>query len=71
MRVFSVTLPIAGHAYVTVEAENEDQAIDKAMEEVTIDDIETWEAVPQFNKGNVCYCPHPWEAAVVDETPDE
>ena len=52
----------AGHAIIDVDAASEEEAIQKAMEEVTIDHIETWEAVKQFNKGNVCYCPRPWEA---------
>jgi hypothetical protein len=69
MKSWSVTLPIAGHAYLTVEAETEEEAIEQAFNEVTIDHIETWEAVERFNQGNVCYCPHPWEAEVVDEGP--
>jgi hypothetical protein len=71
MRTYAVTLPIAGHAYVMVQAENEEAAIDKAFDEVTHDDIESWEALRQFNAGNVCYCPHPWEVEVEDETPEE
>jgi hypothetical protein len=69
MKSWSVTLPIAGHAYLTVEAETEEEAIEQALNEVTIDHIETWEAVERFNQGNVCYCPLPWEAEVVDEGP--
>ena len=66
LRTFAVTLPIAGHAYVMVEAENEEAALEAAFNEVTIDNIETWEAVERFNQGNVCYCPHPWEAEVIE-----
>jgi hypothetical protein len=69
MRTWSVTLPIAGHAYLTVEAETEEEAIEAALNEVALDHIETWEAVERFNQGNVCYCPHPWEAEAVDEGP--
>jgi hypothetical protein len=71
MKVFTVTLPIAGHAYVNVEAETEEAAIAAAMEQVTLADIESWEALEQFNQGNICYCPHPWEAEAIDETPDD
>lgn len=70
-RTYGVTLPIAGHAYVIVEADNEDDAIIEAMNIVEMKHIESWEALDQFNQGNVCYCPQPWEAEAVDETPDE
>lgn len=59
---YHVTIPIAGHAYLTVEAESVEEAIEIAMGEVTIDHIETWDPVEAFNQGNVCYCPRPWEA---------
>jgi hypothetical protein len=49
-REYHVIIPIAGHAYG----------------EITIDNIETWEPVEQFNSGNVCYCPRPWEIEVED-----
>ncbi len=39
---YNVVLPIAGHAYVTVEAESSEDAIEKAMEIVTIDNVEEW-----------------------------
>jgi hypothetical protein len=71
MKSWSVTLPIAGHAYLTVEAETEEEAFEMALNEVTIDNVETWEAIMQFNQGNVCYCPHPWSAEAIDEGPVE
>ena len=46
-------------------------AISKAMEEVTLKDIESWEAVEQYIQGNVRYCPHPWEAEAEDVSGDE
>lgn len=61
---YTVTIPIAGHAVVEVEADSKQEAIEAAIENVTIDDIEDWEAIEQFHQGNVCYCPHPWEAEV-------
>lgn len=70
-RVYAVTVPIAGHAYITVEADTEEEALETALGEVTLKHIETWEPVERFHQGNVCYCPHPWEAEVVDETPDD
>jgi hypothetical protein len=62
MKTWEVTIPIAGHAYVTVEAESEDKAIEKALDEASLKDVEGWEALERFNQGNVCYCPQPWEA---------
>lgn len=63
MPFYTVTLPIAGHAYLDVKADNEKAAIDAAMEQVEQKHIEDWEALNQFNRGNVCYCPKPWEAS--------
>ncbi len=67
MKSYSVTIPIAGHAYITLEADSEEEAIEKAMESVSINDIAEWEPMKQFNQGNVCYCPHPWEAEAKEE----
>lgn len=70
MKTYGVKIPIAGHIYVEVEAANEDEAIEKAFEQdFTVDNIESWETLEQFNKGNVCYCPHPWgaEAEIIDD----
>lgn len=60
--LYEVTIPIAGHAFLTVEADSEESAIEEAMNVVTIDDVEEWEALDQFNQGNICYFPMPWEA---------
>lgn len=65
-RIFSVTIPIAGHAFLEVEAETEPEAIEAAFEKVTLDHVEDWEALQRFNAGNVCYCPSPWEAEAED-----
>lgn len=62
MATYNVTIPIAGHALLTVEAGSEEEAIQKAIDEATLDNVQEWEAIKQFHKGNVCYCPHPWEA---------
>ena len=62
MKNYDVCIPIAGHALVTVEANNEEEAKKKAFEEeISINDIESWETLKKFNQGNVCYCPSPWE----------
>lgn len=64
MTTYLVTIPIAGHAEVEVEAENEEDAIEAALasDDLTIDAIVSWEALDAFNQGNVCYCPQPWNA---------
>ena len=64
MPLYNVTIPIAGHAFLQVEADNEDAAIEAAFasDDLTIDAIGSWEPIEAFNAGNVCYCPHPWEA---------
>lgn len=73
MAWFSVIIPIAGHAYMDVEADSEEAAIEMAMADTTIDHIETWWPIETFNEGNVCYCPRPWsaEAERHDEPEDE
>ena len=70
-KTYEVTIPIAGHAYLTVEANSEEEAIDIAFGEVSLKDVEEWEALQQFNRGNVCYCPTPWEAEAVCTHDDE
>lgn len=62
--LYSVVVPIAGHAVVEVEADSEAEAIERAVENVMLDDVEEWSGLERFNAGNVCYCPHPWEAEV-------
>ena len=62
MDTYSVIIPIAGHAVLTVEASSEKEAIEKGMEEAKLTHVEDWECLKQFNQGNVCYCPSPWEA---------
>lgn len=70
MRVYSVTIPIAGHLFVEVEAESAEQAIAKAHEDYDPKDAQ-WETLDRFNSGNVCYCPSPWEIQVEDMGPAE
>jgi len=61
MAEYQVTLPIAGTAYLTLEADSEEEAIEKALEECTMDDIESWAAMRRIVQGNVCYA-ETWEA---------
>ena len=66
MKTYLVTYPIAGHATFEVEAENEIEAKKLAeAKDLTSEDVEmTWESLEQFNCGNVCYCPTPWETEI-------
>jgi hypothetical protein len=69
MKSFCVTIPIAGHIYVNVEAENKEQALSKAYDAIDAgkeDNVE-WEMLDRFIKGNVCYCPNPWQIEIEDE----
>ncbi len=61
---YTVIIPIAGHAFVDVEATSEDEAKDKAFNSVDKHHIEEWEALEQFNRGNVCFCPSPWNVEI-------
>ena len=68
MKGYSVMVPIAGHIEVVVEAESEEAAIAAAMDsdDLNLSNIVNWEALDRFTGGNVCYCPHPWEAEAVE-----
>lgn len=65
MKEWEVTIPIAGHASVIVEANTEAEAIKKAKKSVTTKDIQEWE-VWESCQGNVCYFPTPWDPHAED-----
>lgn len=68
MPSYSVTIPIAGHVHITVEAESVDEAKSKALQADlgANPDIE-WDTLEMFNEGNICYCPEPWEIEVEED----
>ena len=70
MAEYQVTLPIAGTAYMTVEADSREEAINKALEDVTKDDIESWEALRRLVQGSVCYA-ETWEAEAEEAEAEE
>lgn len=70
-RTWGVTMPIAGHCYVEVEAETEEEAIEKAFDSVTNENLESWEALERFQQGNVSHCPHPWVVEATDLGTDD
>ncbi len=57
MKTYSVTLPVSGVIHTEVEAESEDDAIEKALADpdITIDDIAEWEPCRNIVEGNVFY----------------
>ena len=59
MKKYIVTIPIAGHTWVEVEAKNEDDAIVTATGSDDLDKNAEWEILSRFVKGNTCYCPSP------------
>ena len=61
MKEYEVTIPIAGHIFVNIMAENKADAIEKAERGEYVDEDMEWETLSRFNQGNVCYCPSPWE----------
>lgn len=65
MKTWEVTIPIAGHVLSTVEAETAEEAIQLALADASLEQVETWEALEQFHTGNICYCPRPWSAEAV------
>lgn len=66
---YGVTIPIAGHSYIEVDADNEKEAVDKAFESCESGEL-SWEPLECFVQGNVTHCPSPNEievSEVVDE----
>ena len=53
MAAYTVTVPIVGVASIDVEANSEDEAIREAIDAVSFDNIDTWEAVRKIVSGNV------------------
>lgn len=54
-KVYDVTLPIAGIAFLQVEADSEDEAIDVALGKLELKDIEEWDGHRYLVRGSVCY----------------
>ena len=81
MKTFYVMIPMAGHVCLSVEAESKDEAKGKAFDVAceALDrgmlgcdtesgaELQNIELLDQFNQGNVCCCPEPWEVTVEDE----
>ena len=55
MKNYYLEIPITGIIAIEIEAETEQEAIKKAFDEITIDDILEWEAHENITQGNVFY----------------
>lgn len=65
MKIWNVTIPIAGPVSLEVEAATKEEAQEKAfMTDLAKDGYVTWEALDSFGKGNSCHGPSPWSVEV-------
>lgn len=64
MTKFLVTVPIAGHAVVEVEADTKSEAVSEAMEIVDDIHITDWEPLEQFQNGSILYAPTPHKVSI-------
>lgn len=55
LKEYEVTLPSSGTIYMTVQAANEDAAIEQALDTCEQSDINSWEAHRYLVRGNVFY----------------
>lgn len=57
MKEYDVCIPISGKIWVTVEAETQQEAIEKALssEQICRDNLEEWEAHTKIVQGNIFY----------------
>ena len=49
------SLPLTGWIYLEVEAKNEKEALDKARDKATLDDMVEWEFTEKVCSGHVSY----------------
>jgi hypothetical protein len=72
MATYSVKLPFAGYLSVEVEADSEEDAVSKAMNDASLDDVEEWETFTHIVQGNVLYAPiNTPEVELIDDGEDE
>lgn len=57
MNEYCVSVPICGYAIKFVEAKNEEEAKQKALETIELEDIESWEALEHVCEGNCFHGP--------------
>lgn len=66
-KMYTVALPVSGVIYVEVKAEDEESAIDAALQsdQITHDRLEEWEVHRHIVRGNVCSALQ-WSAEVTN-----
>ena len=71
MKKYSVMIPIAAACFLEVEAQNEEEAIEKALysEELSLDRVEEWDAFKEFCSGNIIHVHN--NKAYAEEIEDE
>lgn len=58
IRKVGVSVPLTGVAYVELEVEDnatEDEILDMAYDEITLENIEEWELTDRICRGNIFY----------------
>lgn len=59
MKKYGVSVPISGYVYIEVEAENEEEALDKVFAQgFEDDDIQELEMYEKLIEGNICHTHH-------------
>lgn len=54
MKTYGVSIPVAGYIYIEIEAEDENDAKEKAFQsDIDIKDIEEWDVHEEICRGNV------------------
>ena len=71
MSDYEVTVPIAGCSVTTVEADDEESAIQKAIEDLSSEYFEGWEAHDCFTQGNLCLRISPRDAEAIKLDDDD
>jgi hypothetical protein len=54
-KIYQVSVPITGIAFIQVAADSEEEAIEAAIGEITIDNIEEWSGHEHIVAGNIFY----------------
>lgn len=73
MKKYTVKVPIVAVCYIGVQAEDEREAIDKAFEsdDLTLENVEEWEALEHITTGNVIHTYHNKAEVVKEEEIEE
>lgn len=59
MNTYELTIPIVAYAFMTVQADSAEEAIEFAFDNVREEEFEEWYPVKHIVQGNVCCHPQP------------